>query len=181
MDAAPYIDDMAAVTPPDYQVATRAAARMSSLLEELNFPEAVSKSTPPSTQMIWCGLLYDLVKFTVSILDYKLIEGCNLVNKWEGKVVASRHELQQLLGKLIHVTQCSPAASLYIQSLLSELRNSPSSGTKLLSLESKIDLLWFTESLKDFNGIHYFNTAPLPPDSRINMIYIQGFIAVSHS
>ncbi len=179
VDAASYIDDIAAVAPPDYQVATRVDHRISSLLKELNFPEATEKATPPATQMIWCGLLYDSVKFTVSIPDYKLKEVSNLVDKWAGKFVATRNELQQLLGKLIHVAQCSPAASLYIQSLLCELRNSPCSGNKLLSHDAKLDLLWFKNNLKDFNGVHYFNTAPLPAEKRVNLAYIQGYVAAS--
>ncbi len=175
----PFIDDFAGATISDYRVATRAASRLSTILSELGVEEAVSKASPPSTKMIWCGLMYDTVAMTVSIPDAKLQDIKLLVIKWINIELFSRRNLQSIVGKLVHVAQCSPPASLYIQPLLSDLRGFPATGKHPISDHAKQDLCWFKDHLPDFNGLHMFDSSPLPSDLQVNIIYQSGFMSAS--
>jgi hypothetical protein len=55
---------------------------------------------PPSTRMIFIGILFDTQKLTIAIDENRLTEIRLLVECWMHKMMASKKELQSLLGKL---------------------------------------------------------------------------------
>ena len=72
------------------------------------------KASPPSTQMVFIGVLFDSVSLTLSITPERLIEIRSLVSQWLLKREATLRELQSLIGKLNFVAHCVKPARIFI-------------------------------------------------------------------
>ena len=80
--------------------------------------ESMEKATPPSTKMVFIGILLDTDNLTISIDEHRLSEIIDLVTVWLDKWSSSTKELQSLLGKLKYVSQCVRPGRLYVSRLL---------------------------------------------------------------
>ena len=99
-------------------------AHLRGLLDQLGLQEATHKATPPTTSLVWLGLLFDREAMTVTLPPVKLREILDLVISWDARCTATRHDLQVLMGKLLYVAQvCSPAR-LFLNRMLETLRAS---------------------------------------------------------
>jgi hypothetical protein len=94
----------------------------------------------------------------MSIPPSVLTETKQLVHTWLNKKSATRHELQQILGKLFHTGKCCAASRLFVGRMLETLRAAPSQGSIPLSQGFRSDLKWFSEFLPSFNGISLIHT-----------------------
>ena len=59
----------------------------------------MEKATPPSTKMVFIGILFDTDNLTISVNENRLSEIIDLVTVWLDKCSSSKKELQSLLGK----------------------------------------------------------------------------------
>ena len=119
--------------------------------------------------MVWLGLWYDSTEMTISIPQEKLGEIMEEVKEWEGKVRASRHEMQRLLGLLQFVASVSPPARVFTNRMLTNLREAPKKGTESLSLGFKSDLRFFADLLPAYNGIRIVDKAAFPCQDRLEL------------
>ena len=103
------------------------------ILESLGIVEANHKAPPPSQQMIWLGLEFDSIWMTVIIPPIKLKEIDSLVSEWQNPSHVNIHALWVVLGKLLNVTQCCPAAHLFLNRMLDTLRSCRPTGLISLS------------------------------------------------
>ena len=69
------------------------------------------------------------------------------------KMMASKKELQSLLGKLNFVAQCVKPGRIFISRLLNWLREISDKGSFCIPLDLKIDLLWWNTFLQLYNGV----------------------------
>jgi hypothetical protein len=65
---------------------------------------SVEKAIPPSTSMVFLGILVDTVSCTLSITKERLDEMSSLVEDWLIRSKCTLKELQSLLGKLHFVS-----------------------------------------------------------------------------
>lgn len=89
---------------------------LGSVLESFGLQESVEKSCPPSTVMIFLGLLYDTVILTVSIDQERLIK------YWLSKDKARLGEVQSVIGKINFIVPCARSGRIFIARLLNFLR-----------------------------------------------------------
>ena len=83
-------------------------------MEYCGLEEALEKSCPPSTQMIFIGVLFDTESLTLLVTHERLQEIKNLVNSWLQYETATLKQLQSLIGKLNFVAHCVKPARIFI-------------------------------------------------------------------
>ncbi len=147
-----YIDDFCGVAV-GHQQAQADFHRLRSLLRELGIQEAEHKACLPSQCIVWLGLEFNTIDMTVSIPPPKLQEIRDMLYGWKQKTTATISELRSLLGKLLHVAQCSNPARLFLNRLLATLRACPTQGHINLSPEFQKDITWFVKFLPSTNGV----------------------------
>ena len=148
----PYLDDFGGAERTVAE-AEAALAALQQLMAELGVSEAEHKICKPARQMVWLGLLYDSEQMTISIPQRKLQEVMGIIDDWQGKVRATRNQMQQLLGLLQFVASVSPPTRVFTNRMLNELRETPKRGSVTLSLEFKKDLKFFIDLLPEYNGV----------------------------
>ena len=84
----------------------------------------------------------------------KIDDTINLLHNWQDKTLATRTELQTLLGKLFHIAQCCKPARLFVSRMLDTLRQANYTEPVTLDADFFKDIKWFRSFLPRFNGIH---------------------------
>ena len=75
-----YIDDFMSID--REEMAWRSYKVMGALLRDLGVKEAEQKSVPPSHIIEFLGILFDIIKMTISIPKEKIVELEKLLNEW---------------------------------------------------------------------------------------------------
>ena len=147
----PYIDDYIGSQPSHAQALT-SYERSLQLFNELGLDLNPDKCVSPTKIITWIGVTYDSGQMTMYIPEKVITETKRLVATWLGKACATRHELQVLLGKLFHAGKCCEAARLFVGRMLDTLRDSPPTGSTVLSESFQADLRWWRDILPHYNG-----------------------------
>ena len=147
-----YLDDFGGGEATE-QRASRALRTLQRVMQELGVREAEAKICLPAQTMVWLGILFDTVNMTMSVPQVKLQEVMEIVQQWQGRVRASRHDMQKLLGLLQFVASVAPPARVFTNRMLQGLREAPAVGAGSLSLGFKQDVAWFARMLPEFNGV----------------------------
>ncbi|VDI40411.1 Hypothetical predicted protein [Mytilus galloprovincialis] len=147
-----YLDDLAGC---DVQEkAFDAYAILGEVLDNCGLEESVEKAAPPSTSMVFLGILFDTVSCTLSITKDRLEEILYLVKSWLQKERCSLRDLQSLLGKLHFVSSCVRPGRLFVSRLLVWLRTFGGQNiTKRVPKYIKLDLVWWSKFLDIYNGV----------------------------
>ena len=145
-----YIDDIVGTAK---QQAKNAFVYTRSLLKRLGIDEADHKAQEPSTTLTWIGIEFDTLAMEMGLPHKKLTATAELVVDWISRQKATRHQLQQLLGKLIYVAYCCKPARLFVARMLHTLREAPPRCEIKLDNEFRMDLRWFVKFMPKFNGI----------------------------
>ena len=116
-----YLDDLAGAETPER--AHIAYSLFDSVLRKAGFVESQHKACPPSTKMVFVGVLFNTEKMTLEIAPERLKEIQSLVASWLTRKTASLKELQSLLGKLSFVCSCVRPGRVFVQRLLVFLRS----------------------------------------------------------
>lgn len=151
-----YIDDFAGAAH-GKEMADKGLSQLQDTLNALGVIEARDKASYPSTTMVWIGILFDTIKMQLSIPADKLSDIRRLLHEWRCKRRASRHQIQQLLGKLFYIAQCCKPARLFVSRMLETLRQAPPCGHTELGAEFQKDVLWFIDFLPAYNGVYMIN------------------------
>ena len=125
-------------------------------MRELGLPISEKKLVPPATQVTCLGVLLDTVKGTIAIPPEKLDQINEAVSHWLNKDVASRRQLQSILGLLLYVHKCIKPARIFLNRMLELLRASHGCQKILLTSDFKRDLRWFDRFLSKYNGISMY-------------------------
>ena len=98
---------------------------------------------------------FHTVKLEMRINDRKLGELREEIERWVRRTVASKQELQSILGKLMWVSRCVKFSRCFINRIISEIKKLSSQKDKTtLSLDVRKDLLWWKHFVEKFNGVH---------------------------
>ncbi len=76
-----------------------------------------SKTVPFGFSIPYLGFIWDLTDRTVAVPDRKKVKYMAAIEEWERKSTHALLEVQQLHGKLLHVTLVAPAGRAYLTSL----------------------------------------------------------------
>ena len=150
-----YIDDFVRMGVPS--VAWASYNALIELMGELGLTICEKKLVYPSTQVTCLGVLIDTVKGTFAIPPEKLHDINQAVCHWLHKDVASKCQLQSILGLLLYVHKCVKPAHVSLNRMLDFLRSSHGRQKILLTPEFKRDLRWFAKFLPTCNGISLYD------------------------
>ena len=137
---------------------------MGSLLSELGLSESPDKSVSPCQILTYLGVEFDSVKLEMRINSTKCHELNNELQKWSRKTVATKTDLQSILGKLLWVSRAVKYSRCFVLRIIAEVKKLTFQSQKItLSNEVRKDFLWWETFMSLFNGVHLLvsNTASL--------------------
>ena len=99
-----YADDFAGAED-SFTVAKTSLEMVGQLLSDLGLLESTKKACPPSTVMVYLGVKFDTNNMAMFVEDEKVVELKHELNVWRRKTVATKQDLQSILGKLLWVSR----------------------------------------------------------------------------
>ena len=160
-----YSDDLGGVEP-DLSRATESFEKLKVLMDDLGVDESCKKAEPPTTQMVYLGVMFDSQSLQMRVPPEKLAEVKSEIVQWSRKSTFTKKNLQSLLGKLFWVARVVRLARVFMGRLLQQLRDMPTVSDNIkvkLSDEARKDLKWWHRYLEHFNGIQMIiHEDPLP-------------------
>ena len=145
-----YLDDVIGASSPDR--ANDAFLTLVQLLQNLGLPLNKSKVVAPVSKLTCLGIDVDAKLGILTIPPKKLREIRKLCVTWIGKEVATRNQLQKLLGKLLYINRCIKPARLFSNRMLQLLRQCPIKGCIAISKGFRKNLNWFLSFMEQLNG-----------------------------
>ena len=154
-----YIDDYVGMGVPS--VASASYVALMDLMGRLGLSISQNKLVPPATQVTCLGVLIDTVHGTIAIPPEKLRDVIEAVHYWLSKDVASKHQLQSILGLLLYVHKCVKPARVFLNRMLDLLRSAHLRQKIVLTPDFKRDLRWFAKFLPHYNGTSLYDHRPV--------------------
>ena len=145
-----YLDDIVIIGPTPQLAATHYDQTLH-LLRELGLQVAVSKLQPPSTQVKWLGIDFDVEKNSISIPEPKLREIQRCMAAAARSKTITKKQLQRIIGLANHLAKVVRAARIFIGRILAALR-AAEGDTITVSRHVKADLRWFARYLATANA-----------------------------
>ena len=150
-----YLDDLASAD--TVEKASFSFNTLRAILNKCGIEEAKNKACPPSTVMIFIGILFNTVKMTIEVTPERLQEIKFLLNTWLNKETACLKEVQSLLGKLNFIAACVRPGRIFISRMLKWLRalHLEESRHKQVQIPNfvKKDVMWWYKFLPIYNGV----------------------------
>ena len=154
-----YIDHLgSAETPEHFSAAFQA---LGALLARLGLEISPDKDSPPSTCMVFLGILVNTEDMTVSVTPDRVQELLSLCSSLLTVDQVSRHDLQSLLGVMSFVTACVRPARVFMSTLLNTLKTYRFCQ---LTSDNKADLHWWYHFLPVFKEGSLIKTSPWSRD-----------------
>ena len=119
-----YIDDFDGVES-SHDDALQAFQELETLFNPLGLESSPEKDRPPSTRMVFLGLIYDTVTMTLEIPEDKLSRASALICLWLSSPRTTKSNLQSLIGKLSYICACISAGKIFMQRVLCDLHCLP--------------------------------------------------------
>ena len=152
------IDDYIGVGVPS--IATASYAALIDLTNDLGLTISQKKLVSPSTQVTCLGVLIDTVNGTISIPPDKLRDVTDTVHQWLERDVASKRQLQFILGLLFYVHKYIKPAHIFLNRMLDLLRFAHRRQKVMLTSDLKRDLRWFSKFLPMY-GVSLYDHRPI--------------------
>ena len=147
-----YMDDFAGCERGD--TAQLAFDTLGKLLSDLGIRESFEKASPPSTTMKFLGVEFDTLNMCMRVDESKRIEIQTLSVLWSRKTVATKQELQSILGKLIWISKVVRYGRCFVSRIISLLKTLKHQKQKTTLPDSvKKDFKWWGKFLTVFNGV----------------------------
>ena len=146
-----YLDDIIGVAPA--QSANNAFLALTNLIMSLGLPINRDKVSPPVTRLTCLGIDIDVKTGMLHIPGEKIKHIKSECARWMSKTTASRNQLQSLVGHLIYLHKCVSPARLFVNRVLTTLRNAPMAGWTYLNEAFYRDIAWFSKFMEDYNGV----------------------------
>ena len=156
-EATNYLDDFAGAEVWEDGQADRAYSELGLVLENANILEAMAKSCPPSTIMVFLGILFDTVSMTISITAERLLEITGLLKVWLNKFRATKKEVQSIVGLLNFVAACVRPGRIFLARMFVFLGGMSDKGSCRLSAEFQKDIFWWDQFMVTYNGVSMIN------------------------
>ena len=130
-----------------------ASQALTELMAELGLTISEKKLVALLTQVTCLDVIIDTVEGTLSIPPVKLHDISQAVCHWLDKDVASKRQLQSVLGFLLYAHKCFKPERIFINQMLDLLRSSHGHKKIKLTPDFKRNLRWFAKFLPTYNGI----------------------------
>ena len=128
---------------------------MGTLLEELGLTESSDKSVSPTNVMVYLGVEFDTTTLEMRIDEVKCQELRFDLKTWARKTVATKTDLQSILGKLLWVSRAVKFSRCFVTRIIAEVKKLKQQSQKTtLSTSIRKDFLWWEKYMTVFNGIY---------------------------
>ena len=155
-----YIDDFGGVES-SHDDALEAFQKLETLFNSLGLESSPEKDCPPSTRMVFLGLIYDTVTMTLEVPEDKLSRASALIRHWLSSPRTTKSDLQSLIGKLSYICACISPGKIFMQRMLSDLRRLPHQSSRFTPSSALLaDLRWWNEFLAVYNGVSLLRSSP---------------------
>ena len=131
--------------------------------------EAESKICEPSQTMIWLGILFNTSEMTMSMPKAKLGDFLKDLQVWDGKIQATKKQMQSIIGSMQFVAKVAPPVRLFLNRMIECMKDMPMSGSHSLSSGFKQDVKFFLALLPLINGVKIMDKSLLVPKERIKL------------
>ena len=152
-EAVNYLDDLGGADVWENDKAYIAFRDLGKVLKNANIEEAESKAHPPSTQMIFLGVLFNTDDLTLSISAQRLIEIKQLMGEWIQKNQATKKQLQSLIGVLKFVAACVIPGRSFFARMYFTMKTTPDQGLHPINKSFFKDLIWWNKFITKYNGV----------------------------
>ena len=99
-----YLDDLGGAEIPE--LADESFRKMGNLLLDLRIAEYVNKACGSCTRMLFLGIIVDTVKMTLELDEIRLLELCQLLDKWGNMSHVCLKHIQSLVGVFSFASGC---------------------------------------------------------------------------
>ena len=121
--------------------------------------ESADKASPPSTTMRFLGVEFDTIQMCMRVDEVKRAEIQKLSLFWSRKTVATKQELQSILGKLIWISKVVRYSRCFVSRIISTLKTLKHQKQKTTLTEAGLkDFKWWAKFLNVFNGVELLVT-----------------------
>lgn len=156
-----YLDDFFFCGPQSTEVCNLAISKAVPLSHRLGLPVAPTKVEGPATTLCLLGIEIDSVNQELRLPQEKLLRFRSLLHEWSSKRVASKHQLQCLLGHLSHAARVVKPGRSFLRELISALSILKHSYHKVhLNMQCRADIMWWKAFCERWNGVSFFPDAP---------------------
>ena len=121
-------------------------------MQALGLPINYKKVEEPHHEITCLGIKINARSGVLTIPDNKINKIKSSIHYWKTKETATKHQLQKLVGNLLHIHRCVKPARLFTNRILQTLREAPAKGSIPLSDSFFKDINWFVKFLEAFNG-----------------------------
>ena len=118
----------------------------------MGLKEALEKTVPPCTVMIFLGIQVNTLSLTLTIPADKWEEIQQELWLWKNKNTATLKQTQRLAGLLNFACWCVRSGRVYLSRILNFLHSLPKFGARKIPESVQLDVQWWLEFAKDFNG-----------------------------
>lgn len=161
-----YLDDFLTLGPPASSVCSDNLRSCIQLCAELGVPLNPDKLEGPSTCLTILGIELDSVSLQARLPENKRVRIISLLEAWSSKHVCKRKELESLIGHLHHACKIAPQGRTFLRRMIDLLCAFRRDDHPIrLNQEFRLDLAWWKELFKSWEGLSFFltpNWAPLP-------------------
>ena len=148
-----YLDDFLLLGPPDTAECTIAMQRTLTACKELGVPIAAHKTEGPSCQLTFLGIQIDTIRMELSLPPDKLARITAMVLEWRGKRVATKRQLQSLVGSLSHAASVVIPGRTFMRRLIDTMSVPKCQHHHVrLNRQFQSDIQWWSCFLPQWNG-----------------------------
>ena len=150
-EVVPYQDDIGAAD--TWDQAWKHYNDWGRMLEACNIQESPSKACPPSTSMVFLGILCDTVRLVLEVPPDKVVSILSILDTWLAKDSATLKETQSLAGKLAWMSALVVSGRVFLSRIFAYISSLPHQGAVPIDQEVRKDIAWWRTFLVDFNGV----------------------------
>ena len=157
-----YIDDFGGCDTPSR--APDAFHALKHLLCRLGLQSSPDKDCPPTTLMVFLGILINTVTMTLSVPQEKIADLLHKLQAVSHASIISRRQLQSVLGLISFVTACVCPGRIFMSALFNALRGLQHAGFAPVTPEICSDIRWWLHFLPRYNGVSLIPPPTYLPD-----------------
>ena len=137
-----------------------------SACNDLAVPLAPDKIIGPTTCIVYLGIEIDSVARTIKLPTDKYNELKLALSTWVNKKKCTKRQLLSLIGSLSFACKVVKPGRIFLRRLI-DLSTTVMNLNHHISLtvDARADILWWHSFLPQWNGVEYFQTAPISADS----------------
>ena len=159
-----YLDDYITAGPPESPDCARNLAVASSVCLTLGLPLHPDKTVGPSTCLTVLGIELNTILQVARLPTAKLLDIKLLLREWRSRRWCTRVQLESLIGKLHHACLVVWPGRTFLRRMINLLSAFRSRDHPIrLNVEFRLDLLWWIQFIKEWNGTNFFLLPGLMP------------------